>query len=267
MTFKIDKLVHFGLQESRHFCTQQHNSEEHRQTWKLLQKSLEKKYQCFMAQLVELQSQLEMIKLDASISYESLSTDAHDSLLYRQLESRLDEHQHKLSQLVLPLVKTKLLETSEVASNQRIPAETNSNTSSISSFYESDQQQHSDWYQSPVESKHITKQPSAHHSGCTPSTLSSFINYPQSHLNHRNALDETLSFLDALASDTDDGGFRHDLSRLLKTEQDYQHAIQTVHHINLIQRVVYSSLKWARYALVLILAIIINLKKGPDMSL
>ncbi|OBZ88504.1 hypothetical protein A0J61_03444 [Choanephora cucurbitarum] len=286
MTTKVDNLNNAGLQEPTHFCVQQQNSEEHKQTWRLLQRSLERKYQCFMAQLVELQSQLEIIKLDTSISFQSLSAGTYSqttsSLQLGQLERRLEGHQHSLNQLILSLVKDELVTSKPRSKPSVIPKE--SDQSSVFSFCESetDQQNEGDWYCSlsdyPVRPRrkrklyHVSKQQKfTQDSICldTTSTVSSLAvgDNQLVDLDHRNALDETLSFLDKLASDTDDGGFRYDMCRLLEAEEtkDFDDTIQTVHKVNLIQRILYASLRWARYTLVLALAIMINLKKGPHL--
>lgn len=137
----------------------------------------------------------------------------------------------------------------------------------------------------------------------------------QDNIEERNALDDTLSFLNDLASDSDDGGFREDIIQLLDTMHNNNHchysplpcrsisssfsaapqynnifrppppaaaapaaaAVPFVYSCNhhrrrlsrgFLKSTFYSMLntswKWIRFALVLTLAILINLRRGPS---
>jgi hypothetical protein len=120
-------------------------------------------------------------------------------------------------------------------------------------------------------------------------------------LSKRNALDDTISFLNDLASDTDDGGFRQELLQLVDTiirhnnnddslcstnsvyqqlllqqqqqQQPLYYYCTTMPSYNatkkhcfirrILNNIISTSWKYIRFALVMTLAILINLKKGP----
>ena len=105
-------------------------------------------------------------------------------------------------------------------------------------------------------------------------------------INKRNAFDETMSFLNDLASDSDDGGFRQDIIQLLDTIHYTNHS-NSNHHIDTLSTttasslspspdhtisikdmgcaILYTTWRWLRFALIMMLAIMINLWNGPSL--
>lgn len=282
-------------------------------TNRLRQKLLENKYETLMSQIVELQSKLDIIKLETSISLKSMNTDHLD-----HFEKRLDNHKLQLENIV---------------NNDKIQVEKNKNnrfSSSLSSFSSTissilslrstTDEEEKDYFASlgghqqkrrRRQSKHqeitchepivniddnyyITKDSSDierngllvlhsindnksqsdYNNGVIKNSTTSLLS-TRNTLGTRNALDDTLSFLNDLASDSDDGGFRQDIIQLLDTMHHNDNSCSPTSKCqntrrncfvkNALTNLVSSGWKWIRFALIMTLAILINLKKGPSL--
>ncbi|KAG2235850.1 hypothetical protein INT48_003962 [Thamnidium elegans] len=177
-------------------------------TNRLRQKLLETKYETLLSQIVEIQSKLDIIKLEATISLQSI-----DANHLNHFEKRLENHKFDL---------------------ENIQGTTKPNTpslslSSILSLNEEDYFVSIGQKKKRRRSTRIIKQDEQSSSSSTSSDIgrnelivlhsiqdsnnNGPINSSCSLLDKRNALDDTLSFLNDLGSD--DGGFRQDIINLL----------------------------------------------------
>ncbi|KAI9366549.1 hypothetical protein BD770DRAFT_376453 [Pilaira anomala] len=284
-------------------------------TNRLRQKILEKKYETLMSQIVEIQSKLDIIKLETQISFKSLNSNHLD-----HFEKRLENHKFELKNMI---EKKELLSSPKEEKDDKSSSSstTNSSLSTFSSILSSLKQKDEDYFVNMGQKKKrrsrrqsSSRQPqqqqqqqqqqssqqdddgtvseigrnnnelivlhSIQHSSRSSSSSSSsnhgVIKYDSSSLlEKRNALDDTLSFLNGLASDTDDGGFRKDIIDLLNLHHPIKSSTQTTtttthhHHCffikNPLSHLFVTSWKWIRFALIMTLAILINLKQGPSL--
>lgn len=276
-------------------------------TDRLRQKLLENKYETLMSQIVELQSKLDIIKLETSISLKSMSTEHLD-----HFEKRLENHKLQLQTIVKheEVEKNKNKFSSSLSSFS-------STISSILSLRSTSDEEEKDYYaslghQQIRRRRHSKHQKRTSHVPIVTIDDSYYTTTPkessdngrngllvlhsiqdhnsQSEYNNdlinigtpsipstRNALDDTLSFLNDLASDSDDGGFRQDITQLLDTMHPVQQTQprpkcffrtqtrSTCFVKKALTSIVSSSWKWIRFALIMALAILINLRKGPSL--
>lgn len=268
-------------------------------TNRLRQKILEKKYETLMSQIVEIQSKLDIIKLETQISFKSLNSNHLD-----HFEKRLENHKFEFKNMIEKNPKEEKEDKSTI---------TSSSLSTFSSILSSLKQKDEDYFvnigqkkkrrsrrQSSSrqrEQQQSSQQPQEkdddgtvseigrnnnelivlhsiqHSSSSSSSNNHGVIKYDASSLlDKRNALDDTLSFLNGLASDTDDGGFRKDIIDLLNLHHPIKSSTQTTtthHHCffikNPLSHLFVTSWKWIRFALIMTLAILINLKQGPSL--
>jgi hypothetical protein len=318
-------------------------------TNRLRQKNIEREYEAFKSRLVELQSQLEVIKLDTTISFNLLPKDFDENQL-SFFEKRLNKHKTQLQQVLTlsntETTTTKKNETGTKLSRKMISLSLSSfskssfsNISSLLSFDKSRKtEEESDYYsilggsilnhqkrrkrrhqqsqkvedpQEPSEAKSTSSlyytenqvQPSSifmesSDIGTRELLVLHSIQQEQTkkdELIKRNALDDTLSFINELKSDTDDGGFKQDVYNMIsdmitkaqlenKTidQGQYYYAAEypisvtpplpdtfayckSNHYVNqsLLEKCISTGWRWVRFAIVMTLAIMINLKKGP----
>lgn len=273
-------------------------------TDRLRQKLLENKYETLMSQIVELQSKLDIIKLETSISLKSMNTNHLD-----HFEKRLENHKLKLHSIVNNNHDKKEENKTKFSSSL---SSFSSTLSSILSLRSTTDENEKDYFASlghqtmrrrrhskqqertchvpivTIDENYYTKEPSDNgrngllvlHSIHDNNSLSDYnhdvINQDttRSPLDTRNALDDTLSFLNDLASDSDDGGFRQDIIQLLDTIQPVNQQTQpkcffqtrrTCFVKKALTNIISSSWKWIRFVLIMTLAILINLRKGPSL--
>ncbi|CEP18933.1 hypothetical protein [Parasitella parasitica] len=113
---------------------------------------------------------------------------------------------------------------------------------------------------------------------CEPSMLHSIgqtgVRFQEQNNHHRNAFDDVLSFLnDIVASDVNDDGFIQDIYDILDQQQQQQQQSQTgvtgmtasIFHV--LKYFSSRGVKWIKFTIVMALAILINLKKGPNLFL
>ncbi|KAG2197672.1 hypothetical protein INT47_002379 [Mucor saturninus] len=280
-------------------------------TDRLRQKLLESKYETLMSQIVELQSKLDIIKLETSISLKSMNTNHLD-----HFEKRLENHKLKLHSIVNS--NDKKVEENKTKFSSSLSS-FSSTISSILSLRSTSDEDEKDYFASlghqpmrrrrhskqqerichvpivTIDENYYTKEPSDNgrngllvlHSIHDNNSQSDYNNgvinndgttsllSTRSALDTRNALDDTLSFLNDLASDSDDGGFRQDIIHLLDTMHPVHHqqtqpkcffqTRRTCFVKKALTNIVSSSWKWIRFALIMTLAILINLRKGPSL--
>ncbi|KAI7888206.1 uncharacterized protein EV154DRAFT_469211 [Mucor mucedo] len=240
-------------------------------TDRLRQKLLESKYETLMSQIVELQSKLDIIKLETSISLKSMNTNHLD-----HFEKRLENHKLKLHSIVNS--NDKKVEENKTKFSSSLSS-FSSTISSILSLRSTSDEDEKDYFASlghqPMRRRRHSKQQERI---CHVPIVTIDENYytkEPSALDTRNALDDTLSFLNDLASDSDDGGFRQDIIHLLDTMHPVHHqqtqpkcffqTRRTCFVKKALTNIVSSSWKWIRFALIMTLAILINLRKGPSL--
>ncbi|CAO3657366.1 unnamed protein product [Mucor hiemalis] len=343
-------------------------------TSRLRQKLLEHKYQTLMSEIVEIQSKLDVVKLEASISLQSM-----DNLHLDHFEKRLENHKLQL-QSIMVITSSPHPKREIMLNNRSISSSLSSFSSTISSVLSSfkdkeeesepedyfailghgnqkrrkrqkmTQQNEDDFYDIDSNASSSDSHSSDIIANITPITSNANSLYDINSCNssmknedfiltsnheynlnvknkvpeigrkgllvlhsingenglikqkedgeERNALDDTLSFLNDLASDSDDGGLRQDIIQLIDTihynnchpelscrstpistpklnehpfyrtaPPPFIHSYSHRHRGFLkstFYNILNTSWKWIRFALVLTLAILINLRRGPS---
>ncbi|KAI9263889.1 hypothetical protein EDC94DRAFT_606430 [Helicostylum pulchrum] len=240
-------------------------------TNRLRQKLLETKYETLLSQIVEIQSKLDIIKLEATISLQSI-----DSNHLNHFEKRLENHKFDLENIVVEKAATtntpslslsSILSLNEddyfvsigqkkkkkrrraariIKQDEQLSSSSSSSSSASSSVSVS----------SDIGRNELIVLHSIHDSN-----NNGPINSCCSLLDKRNALDDTLSFLNDLGSD--DGGFRQDIIDLL--DRPTVHINKPYFKNNPFSSLLLISWKWIRFALIMTLAILINIKQGPSI--
>jgi hypothetical protein len=244
-----------------------------------------------------MQSKLDILKLEASISIQSMDTQHLD-----HFEKRLENHKLQLQSIHMSSSNPK--RETIVKSNSSSLSSFSSTISSVFSFNkareeEKEVEEAEDYFAilgHGRQKRRKRQKFSSSNSNTTTSTStdslesSSLYNntipdtgrkgllvlhsiHQQPETNERNAFDDTLSFLNDLASDSDDGGFRQDIIELLDTIHYNNHHNSDslsfksipVNKNGIFKSILYTSWKWTRFFLIMILAILINLKRGPSL--
>jgi hypothetical protein len=309
-------------------------------TNRLRQKNLEREYQAFKSRIVEIQSQLEVIKLDTTISLNLLPNEIDENQLCF-FEKRLMKHKTQLQQLLkLSHAEATTAKTNETTGtnltskviSSSLSSLSKSSFSSISSLlslsFNKQPEEDSDYYsilggsilnhqkrrkrkhqqlqkmqaQEPTVDSSEAASSLYHAENLAQPSLSSpssafmessdigtkellvlhSIQPSKDELIKRNALDDTLSFINELKSDTDDGGFKQDIYNMIsdmitKATIDPYAVYPTFispplpdildDHPSLLERCISTGWRWFRFAIVMTLAIMINIKKGPQSFL
>lgn len=384
-------------QEQQHIDQEKKDQLIQAATSRLRQKLLEHKYQKLMSDIVEIQSKLDIVKLEASISLQSMDNHLH----LDHFEKRLENHKLQLQSIIMasitsssPYPKREMMVLNNRSISSSLSSFSSTISSVLSSFTDKDVEEESEpedyfailGHGSNSQKKRRKRQKMTQHntvvydidshasssasdrshdsnhlvdnnitpitsnanSSVVTSCCNGHVKYDESdsdvstpflnvknkvvvpeigrkgllvlHSIHqennglikqedkeeRNALDDTLSFLNDLASDSDDGGFREDIIQLLDTMHYSNHCQPempscrsisscssfSASKSNLLYRpappyhspfihssyshrrrgflkstfysILNTSWKWIRFALVLTLAISINLRRGPS---
>lgn len=339
-------------------------------TNRLHQKKLEREYEAFKSRLVELQSQLEVIKLDTTISLNLLPAD-FDENQHCFFEKRLFKHKTQLQQLLeinnTETTRVKKNETHSKLTREMISSSlssfSKSSLSSISSLLSlssnnSKPEEESDYYsilgssilnhqkrrkrrhQQSQKADDYSQEPDQFTAEIDSQSVSISVNSSEEQaqslsspssifmessdfgtreavvlhsiqqeqakkdeLIKRNALDDTLSFINEIKSNTDDGGFKQDvyniINEMITKVQDRNRTIDQGHHYysavypasipstaapspldyciyhhdvneqhqGPLEGCISAGWRWVRFAIIMSLAIMINLKKGPKSFL
>ncbi|GAA5812263.1 hypothetical protein MFLAVUS_005713 [Mucor flavus] len=231
-------------------------------TNRLRQKLLETKYETLLSQIVEIQSKLDIIKLEATISLQSI-----DANHLNHFEKRLENHKFDLENIVVEkettntpsLSLSSILSLNEddyfVSIGQKKKKRRRS-TRIIKQNEEISASSCSSSVPSDIGRNELIVLHSIHDSN-----NNGPINSCCSLLDKRNALDDTLSFLNDLGSDDD--GFRQDIIDLL--DRPTVHINKPYFKNNPFSSLLLISWKWIRFALIMTLAILINIKQGPSI--
>ncbi|KAI8645509.1 hypothetical protein BD408DRAFT_411561 [Parasitella parasitica] len=323
-------------------------------TNRLRQKRLEIKFQAMMAQIVELQCQLDIVKMDASISLQSLPTSVISETQLAHFEKRFAHHKMELQCILQRKEDAKPIKKTP-ASSPFLGASISSLLSLCSKSNKSDDMMEDESYYSVLggsihhhqkrrkrrhnqQKKHTVfmqnneaapapaPAPAAQAStlrseaispyvssdviensnesitassscSCEYSENNSISNKPfyrdttdrheslmlqssnrptmrsqEQDEQHRNTLDDVLSFLNDIAEKNvnDDDGFIQDMYDILDQQKLQQppHTVRAAMATSIFHVLKYFSsrgLKWIKFAIVMALAIVINLKKGPNL--
>jgi hypothetical protein len=314
----LDGYFFMRQQQSNHNSTIDEEEQQKRTkliqaaTNRLRQKLLESKYETLMSEIVQLQSQLDIIKLETSTSLSCINLENID-----HFEKKFENHKLQLNSIIVNNIKVEDQQQKENKRNNLFSSSLSSFTkssfsstlSSIVSTITSDEEpEEEEDYYAILGGQHQKRRKRQQHRIMKEEEKESNSEYSYAyttsisdidkggllslHSNNdniipplplllppvleRNALDDTLSFLNHLASDTDDGGFRKDILLLLEDISDNNNYDNTLllqqkrkrcydccFIKRIINNLISTSWKYIRFAIILTLAILINIKEGP----
>ncbi|KAG1136162.1 hypothetical protein G6F37_006620 [Rhizopus arrhizus] len=230
----------------------------------LQQQSLLNKYKSLMSDLVVMQSKIEVLRIDITASVKAIESKEGQlsQPLLVHFEKRYENHQSDLKNLTyLPYVP--LSPSSSTTSFSQSSIESSCLPNHSLTLVSDDDPSHQTVLS--LESSHATLDHSPtsserhQHNLSTSSELhQDSLQPPNSLSNERNALDDTLDFLDTLS--VDDGGFRKDLLNLLDRYEKPQ-AKKRCFLKRSLNTLALFTWQWIRFMIVMSLAILISLRQ------
>ncbi|KAI8986343.1 hypothetical protein BDB01DRAFT_704410, partial [Pilobolus umbonatus] len=250
---------------------------------RLRHKMLESKFQSILKEIIELQSRLDIVRIDTASSIKFLNE--NEVVTEQRLicfERRLETHRAEFD-MICSYTKGSHTPINNYKDDSMYQHLMKSHQLNSSIDYTPDEPRDT----VPVENHIDTLQTVLSHTPTSDTRLHSLsedgVHRERNGINtlsipaERNALDDTLSFLNDLSSNTDDGGFREDIYQLLN---QYEHMDHDTVHWNLYQlshhqpndsthkrntlfdTLVSTGWKWIKFSLVMTIAIMMNLKRG-----
>ncbi|KAG1473107.1 hypothetical protein G6F56_001138 [Rhizopus delemar] len=239
----------------------------------LRQNSLLKEYEDLTSEIVVMQSKLEVLRMDMTAAVKAMYSkgDLSEPLLIH-FEKKLENHQSDLTSLTWQYLSpspTSTVSSFTQSTFNEFPS--NQSTQPSESIQEdclpytvSNEHTLADISIAQSESQNEYIPPS--HSTPPPSET---ILTTESLQSERNALDDSLSFLDTLSVNTDDGGFRQELLYLID-QYDHSKKEAPKRKRGLIKRsIVFLFMTiwhWIKFAIIMTLAIIISLRQCKKHS-
>jgi hypothetical protein len=237
----------------------------------LQQQSLLNKYKSLMSDLVVMQSKIEVLRIDITASVKAIESKEGQlsQPLLVHFEKRYENHQSDLKNLTyLPYVPLSPSSSTTSFSQSSIEYSPTPCTHSLTqpdhlTLASDDDPSHQSVLS--LESSHALLDHSPTPSELHQNHLSTSSELPQDNLhslnslsNERNALDDTLDFLDTLS--VDDGGFRKDLLNLLDRYEKPQTKKRCFLKRSLNTLALFTW-QWIRFMIVMSLAILISLRQ------
>ncbi|KAG1379097.1 hypothetical protein G6F60_005821 [Rhizopus arrhizus] len=234
----------------------------------LQQQSLLNKYKSLMSDLVVMQSKIEILRIDITASVKAIESKEGQlsQPLLVHFEKRYENHQSDLKHLTyLPHVPLSPSSSTTSFSQSSIEYSPTSSTHSLTqpdhlTLASEDDPSHQTVLS--LASSHAfldhSPTPSELHQDHLSTSSSLPLHPPNSRSNERNALDDTLDFLDTLS--VDDGGFRKDLLNLLDRYEKPQKKKRCFLRRSLNTLALFTW-QWIRFMMVMSLAILISLRQ------
>lgn len=230
----------------------------------LQQQSLLNKYKSLMSDLVVMQSKIEVLRIDITASVKAIESKEGplSQPLLVHFEKRYESHQSDLKHLTYPPYVPLSPSSSTTSFSQ----------SSIEYSLATPLQNHPLTQPDPLtlvpdddpSCQSVLSLESSHalldHSPTSSERHPDHFSYPNSLSNERNALDDTLDFLDTLS--VDDGGFRNDLLNLLdRYEKPQAKKRKRCFLKRSLTTLALFTWKWIRFMIVMSLAVLISLRQ------